>query len=108
MERVDDSFDEIVEDSFEERVQDSFEEKIEDSLQSDCEDWSTSKQENLHNHNAVFPVEVKKPPLNIDLNVAPNNGFDLNKFPEDEGESVEEEFKETVKYMLKIYLPHFY
>lgn len=55
---------------------------------------------------------VKKTPFDFDLNVPPDRGFDLNKFPEEkeeEGETIEQkEHRRIVRKMLKIFLPKYY
>lgn len=45
----------------------------------------------------------------FDLNVAIDHGSDLNKFTDDEEEDFHrEDIRQTIRIMMKIYLPNFY
>ena len=43
----------------------------------------TSGFENFDNGNVISEMETKKTPLDFDLNMKADMGFDLNKFPEE-------------------------
>ncbi|KAJ1436267.1 Ubiquitin carboxyl-terminal hydrolase 12 [Sesbania bispinosa] len=126
LERVEDSMDgigesenlEIVEDSLEGVQASPYLERVEDSFDS-----VLIKDDEDHSINSTLFVE-KRAPLDIDLNVSVNRGFDLNQIPEDEDEALgkddeiretvsdealdkDDEIRETVSVMLKIYLPTF-
>ncbi|KAL5147110.1 hypothetical protein HKD37_06G016858 [Glycine soja] len=90
-------FSKIVQDSMDlEVVQDSIDVEDEDSIDAEDED-------------SIDVTSKQKPVLDIYLNLLVDCGFDLNKFPNDDDESLDEKgLKAEVRDVMKIYLPKFY
>ena len=89
-----------------ERVQDSaYLERVENSMDLKRVKDSMDTQEDDENSIDSTPLSKKRAPLDVDLNVPVDCGFDLNKFPDEGDETLEEkDIEEVEKVMLKIYL----